>query len=445
MTVALTNAPGVNAPLAGIRVLDLSGLLPGPYATLLLADMGAEVIKVEARLGDLARQVPPMLRERSAFFLWANRNKRSLGLNLKDARGLALFMDLARHSDVVVESFRPGRVDRMGIGPAALREVNPRLVYCSISGFGQNGPDAGRSGHDATYLARSGLLGLSGAEGGPPVLPPVTIADLAAGTNAALAICAALIGRGQTGAGGVIDISLLESALAWAGPTLSAHLAGVPAERGRLGLTGRYPYYAVYGTADGGHVVLCALEPVFWRELCQVLGRDDLAGQQFAEGEARERIFATLSEVFAARSAGQWADFFRTHDLPAEVIGDLDTAMGDPQLAARGAFVAVEHPDEGPQVQVSSPLRFGGWGKLGNSEDPEAEAPREDAKGAKDRPPGSVGADVRPAPDLGADTRDILAEVLALGEGEIDALFADKVVFSTTEAARYRMVPGRID
>jgi alpha-methylacyl-CoA racemase len=415
----------IDGALAGIRVLDVSGLLPGPYASLLLADMGADVIKIEARLGDLARQVPPMQRQRSAFFLWANRNKRSLGLNLKDARGRELFMDLARESDVVLESFRPGRVDRMGIGPAALRAVNPRLVYCSISGFGQTGPDAGRSGHDATYLARSGILDLSGTEGGPPILPPVAIADMAAGTNAALAIVAGLVGRARTGEGCTIDISLLESALAWVGPSLTAHLAGVPARRGKLGFTGRYPCYNVYRTADGGYVALGVLEPVFWREFCQAIGRSDLVGQQFAEGEAREQLFEALAAAIAARSSDDWAAFFRAHDLPAEVVVDLDAALADPHLVARGAFIVVEHPEESPQVQVQSPLRFGSAGG-----DPDA--PRDSAM-------------PRPAPDLGADTRAILEDVLGLDAPAIDGLFAAKVVFSTDEAARYRMVPGRID
>jgi len=427
--------------LAGIRVLDLSGLLPGPYATLLLADMGAEVIKIEARLGDLARQVPPMQRQRSAFFLWVNRNKRSLGLNLKDARGRELLLDLARRSDVVVESFRPGRVERMGIGPAALRAANPGLVYCSISGFGQTGPDAGRSGHDATYLARSGLLGLSGTADGPPVLPPVTIADLAAGTNAALAICAALLGRGRTGKGCFIDISLLESALAWAGPTLSAHLAGVPAERGRLGLTGRYPYYNVYRAADGGYVVLGALEPIFWREFCQAIGRDDLAGQQFVEGKEREQVFEALAAVFGSRACSDWATFFRAHDLPAEVVVDLDTALDDLHLAARGAFIVVEHPEDGPQVQVRSPLRFGALDAVGAG----GAVGTGDADGSGGPADAGDRGTAQPAPDLGADTQAILAETLGLGAPEIDALFESKVVFSTTEAARYRMVPGRID
>lgn len=441
----------IDGVLAGIRVLDVSGLLPGPYASLLLADMGADVIKIEARLGDLARQVPPMQRQRSAFFLWANRNKRSLGLNLKDARGRELFMDLARQSDVVLESFRPGRVDRMGIGPAALHAVNPRLVYCSISGFGQTGPDAGRSGHDATYLARSGILDLSGTESGPPILPPVAIADMAAGTNAALAIVAGLVGRARTGEGCTIDISLLESALAWVGPSLTAHLAGVPAQRGRLGFTGRYPYYNVYGTADGGYVALGVLEPVFWREFCQAIGRDDLVGQQFAEGAAREQLFDALAAVIAERSGADWATFFHAHDLPAEVVVDLDAARNDPQLRARGAFIVVEHPEEGPQVQVQSPLRFGVAGQYSPlGDDPDGPGAPDDTgdPGSVDNPeaPRESGAPShRPAPDLGADTRAVLEDVLGLDEPAIDGLFAAKVVFSTDEAARYRMVPGRID
>lgn len=430
--------------LAGIRVLDLSPLLPGPYATLLLADLGAEVIKVEPRIGDLARQVPPLAGHRSPFFLSLNRNKRSLGVNLRQPRGRALFLDLARHADVVVESFRPGRAAQMGIGPDDLRAVNARLVYCSISGFGQTGPDARRAGHDLTYAARGGLLDISGAAGGPPSIPALPVADLAAATHAAFGICAALVARDRTGEGQVLDVSMLESLLGWMRPILAAHQVGFAAERGRLPLAGRYPFYAVYPAADGGYIALGIIEPVFWRAFCLAAGRPDWARLQFAEGEARERLATGLAELFAGRSRAEWAAFFRAHDLPAEVVVGVDAVLADPQLAARGAWLVVEHaPGEGRR-EPCGPVRLGRAGSAAG-----------DAGAAEDVETGSAGVGVegtgvvpepkpRPAPELGADSRAILRDVLGMAAPEIDVLVEAGVVFHIPDASLHRLAPDDI-
>jgi len=401
--------------LEGIRVLDVSGLVPGPYATLLLADLGAEVIKVETPLGDLARQSPPELAGHGAWFLSLNRNKQSIGLDLKKPGGRRLFLDLARRADVVVESFRPGRAERLGIGRDDLLGANPRLVYCALSGFGQTGPDSGRAGHDLTYLARSGALGLNARAGEPPVPPPVQIADLAGATNAAVGILAALVARERTGRGAVLDISMLESAMAWMGPHFAAHQAGMRAEAGEMPLAGRYPFYDVYRTADGGHVALAALEPLFWRDFCLAVEREDLVGLQFAAGAGRARLRAELEGLFAGRPSAEWAALFRARDLPAEVVAGVDAVLADGQLAARGALVSVAHPEPGGPALVlpACPVR---------------------ALPPDVRPP-------RPPPHLGADTRRVLAEVLDLGPAEIDNLFALRVVFGPAEASPRRIAP----
>jgi crotonobetainyl-CoA:carnitine CoA-transferase CaiB-like acyl-CoA transferase len=399
-------------------VLDLTGLLPGPYASLLLADLGADVIKVESRLGDLMRQAPPKATKRSAYFLSINRNKRSVGLNIKKPAGRKLFLDLARQSDVVIEGFRPGRVARLGIDADTVRAQNPRIVYCSISGFGQTGPDASRAGHDLTYLARSGVLGLTGAPDGIPVPPPVQIADLAAATTAALAICAALFDRERSGEGRVLDISMLESIVPWMSIHLGAHQAGAVAVRGAMPLSGGFPCYNVYRTSDGGHVALSALEPLFWADFCRAIDRPDLAGVQFADGAKRTELFDELGRLFGSRATSDWAALFREKDLSAEVVSDLDDVLADPQLRSRGALLILSHPEEGQLVQVASPVRESG----------------EDEALRARRP-------MRLPPDLAADTRPVLRDLLDLGDAAIDNLFASGVVFGPDDVTPQRVDP----
>jgi crotonobetainyl-CoA:carnitine CoA-transferase CaiB-like acyl-CoA transferase len=406
----------VSGLLAGVRVLDLSGLLPGPFATLMLADLGAEVIKVESRLGDLARQVPPRAAGQGAWFQAYNRNKRSLGLDLRKPAGRALFMDLVRHADVVVESFRPGRAERMGVGADACRAANPRLVYCSLSGFGQAGPDAGRSGHDITYLARTGALTLFRDSAGRPVIPPLQIADLSAGVTAALGIVAALFDRARTGEGCALDISLLDSVLPWMAGYLAAAHAGVHlGEEGATPLSGRYPFYQVYETADGGWVAVGALEPLFWSDLCAALGRPDLAPLQFGVAGERAAVTEALTAAFAARPAAEWAVLFRERNLAAEVVADLADVAADPRLAARGLLAVVPYA-EGEVLQVGSPIHAAGH---------PAPAPS-------------------PAPRLGADTRAVLAEVLGLADDAIDGLVAERTVFDAADAAPRQIAPDEI-
>jgi crotonobetainyl-CoA:carnitine CoA-transferase CaiB-like acyl-CoA transferase len=348
-------------PLNGLRVLDLSRLLPGPFATLVLADLGADVVKVEdPQGGDSLRWIPPLAGEQSGAFHALNRNKRSLALDLRRPAGAAALLRLARSADAVVESFRPGVLDRLGVGWDALRAANPRLVLCSITGYGQDGPHAQRAGHDLDYAAHAGLL----AQNGPPEWPlplGTQAADLAGGAWPAVAgVLAAIVRRGVTGEGAHVDVSMTEGALALlAMPLAMAAARGAPLARGRELLTGGAATYRTYRTRDGRFVALAALEPKFFAAFCQAVGRPELAERQLEGGGAGP--LAELEAVFAARTFEEWTAFAAAHDVCLAPVLEGDEPRQDPQLAARGAFVEVETPWEGRALPgVACPVRFRG-------------------------------------------------------------------------------------
>ena len=386
-------------PLEGVRVLDLSRLLPGPYATLVLADLGADVVKVEEpQGGDYARWMPPLAGEQSGFFHALNRNKRSLRLDLKRPEGPAVLRRLVRRFDVVVESFRPGVMEKLGVGYAALRAENPRVVLCSISGYGQDGPYRDRAGHDLDYCATAGVLAVNGPAERPLPLG-VQVADVAGGAWPAVAgILAALVRRAATGEGAQVDISMTDGALAMLAIQLGAAWArGTPLRRGRELLNGGAACYGVYRTKDGRFVALGALEPKFFLRFCQVAGRPELAERQFDGEGAGPR--AELEALFATRSRDEWARLGAEHDVCLAPVLEGDEPERDPQLGARGMFLAIDTPWEGKAVKsVRTPVRFAG-----------AEPP------------------LRPAPRLGEGGEAVLAEA-GFAEGEIEALRAAGVV-----------------
>jgi alpha-methylacyl-CoA racemase len=332
-------------PLNGIRILDLSRLLPGPYCTMLLADLGAEVIKIESPgLGDYIRVVPPFIKDSvtgeplSTAFLVLNRNKKSIALNYRNKRGKEVFLRLVRDADVVLESFRAGAAEKWGLGYEALRAINPRIVYCSLSGYGQTGPYKERAGHDLNYLALSGLLATNGVAGGPPIPPGAQIADLSGGMMAAIAILSALIGRGKTGAGQYLDVSLFEGALSWAGTMIGGAFAGgVPIERGAMQLNGGMACYNVYGTSDGQYLTLAAIEPHFWGAFCKAVGRDDLS--------ARAQELAAVSEVaaiFKTRTRDEWLALFAALDVCVEPVRGFSEVFDDPHVKHRGLIANID-------------------------------------------------------------------------------------------------------
>jgi crotonobetainyl-CoA:carnitine CoA-transferase CaiB-like acyl-CoA transferase len=366
-------------PLAGVRVLDLSRLLPGGFCTALLGDMGADVVKIEQPgRGDYMRWGDPKFGSESAASWTIDRNKRSVSLDLKHPDGVAALLDLARDAEVIVESFRPGVVDRLGVGYDAVRAVNPAIVYCSITGHGQDGPLRDAPGHDINYVGRAGLLDISGPADGLPAVPGVQVADLGTGgLFSAAGILAALLGARATGEGDHIDISMTDGALAW----LTVHLedffaSGVDPGREGMILNGRYPCYNVYACADGRHITVGAIEDQFWAALCEGVDRPDLLPTRVDPA-----AIATWREVFLARPRDEWVAELEAVACVGPV-NDFAEACDDPQSRHRGMIVDQEHPEVGATRQIGSPVRM------------------------RNHPVG-----VRtPAPRLGADTRALLAE-----------------------------------
>ncbi len=302
-------------PLAGTTVLDLTRLLPGGFCTLILADLGADVLKIEEPgRGDYLRAFPPMGKTQSALFTALNRGKRSMTLNLKSEAGRALLLDLARGADVLIEGFRPGVLARLGLDYPALQAVNPRLIVCAISGYGQQGPLRARAGHDLNYLGYAGALPQFAPRGGGlPIVPGMQIADLGGGAlTAAVGILAALLERTRSGQGRFLDIAMTDGVLHWLAAMAAQQWASgdLPAG-GRGSLSGGYACYSVYATADSRALTVAAVEPHFWANLCRMLGRDEYAALQYAPWPEQERIFADLDALFATRALDRVAGVLR--------------------------------------------------------------------------------------------------------------------------------------
>jgi alpha-methylacyl-CoA racemase len=349
----------MSGPLEGLRVLDLSRLLPGPFCSLLLADLGAEVTKVEdLGMGDYARWSPPYLEgvedsARSAFFLALNRNKRSIRIDLKSEQGRAVLLRLARDHDVLLESFRPGVLDRLGVGYERLREENRGLVYCAISGYGQDGPYRDRAGHDMNYLGLNGVLALTGERDGPPIQASAQIADVGGGAlMAAVGILAALRERERSGEGQVVDVSMFDGALSWLAGVAAGVLndpAARPPRRGEQMLSGSLLCYRPYACADGW-VTLGALEPKFWQAWCRGVGREDLIEHQFqAPGSDAHR---EVEAIFAARTRDEWAAFAAEHDCCLEPLLELEEALDSELVRAREMVVALDQPGAAAPVRL---------------------------------------------------------------------------------------------
>jgi alpha-methylacyl-CoA racemase len=387
--------------LGDVRVLDLTRLLPGGFCSLLLADLGADVVKVEdTGMGDYIRWAPPYygaeeaqaLGTRSALYLALNRGKRSIRLNLKSAGGRDAMLRLAQGSDIVLESFRPGVLDRLGCGYEALREVNPRIVYCAITGYGQTGPNTERAGHDLNYLGLNGLLGLTGEPGGRPIQSGGQIADLGGGAMmAAFGVMAALRERDRSGEGQLVDISMTDGSLAWLAMVAAQFLCdGQVPRRGEGQLTGGLLCYYPYEAADGW-VTCAALEPKFWRAFCEGVGRPDLIEAQFqAPGSDAWR---EVAGIFKARTRAEWGAFNDRHDAMIEPVLDVDEALDSELVREREMVVELEQPGVGGVQQLGIPIKLS-------------------------RTPGDA---TKPAPALGEHTEEVLGEA-GLSRDEISAL-----------------------
>jgi crotonobetainyl-CoA:carnitine CoA-transferase CaiB-like acyl-CoA transferase len=358
-------------PLEGIKVLDLSRLLPGGFCSLLLADFGADVLKVEdTGMGDYIRLSPPYIAgaddsAKSALFLSLNRNKRSIRLDLKSEGGREALLRLVREYDVVLESFRPGVLDRLGVGYERMREENPGIVYCAISGYGQTGPKREAAGHDMNYLGLVGLLGLTGERGGEPVQAAGQIADLGGGAlMAAFGIMAALRERDGgpdkpgSGEGQIVDVSMADGALSWLAMVAGAYFAdGNRPQRGELLLAGSVICYRPYECADGW-VSLGALEPKFWQAWCRGVGREDLIEKQFERPGTEAH--AEVEKIFKARSRADWEAFAREHDCCLEPVLELDEALASDLVREREMVVEIDQPGaERPVRQLGIPVKLG--------------------------------------------------------------------------------------
>jgi len=359
-----------------MRVLDLSRLLPGGFCSLLLADFGAEVLKVEdTGMGDYIRWSPPFYEgahptAASALFLSLNRNKRSIRLDLKSEGGREALLRLVGEYDVVLESFRPGVLDRLGVGYERMRQENPGIVYCAISGFGQDGPKRDASGHDTNYLGLIGLLGLTGEHRGEPIQSAGQIADLGGGAlMAAFGIMAALRERDGapaapgrqavpgSGEGQFVDVSMTDGALSWLAMVAGAYFAeGMVPRRGDLPLAGSLICYRPYECADGW-VSLGALEPKFWQAWCRGVGREELVSAQFEHPGSDAH--AKVAAIFKERTREQWEAFARAHDCCLEPVLELDEALSSELVRERGMVVEIEQPGaDRPVRQLGVPVKL---------------------------------------------------------------------------------------
>jgi crotonobetainyl-CoA:carnitine CoA-transferase CaiB-like acyl-CoA transferase len=351
----------MNRPLASLKVLDFSTLLPGPFATMVLADLGAEVVRVEApdRL-DWVRLLPPFDGDVSAWHALLNRNKRSLAIDLKQPGADAVIHRLVQRFDIVVEQFRPGVMDRLGIGYAALSAANPRLIYCAITGYGQTGPYRDRAGHDINYLALAGVLSHSGRQASGPAGLGVQIADVGGGSFGAITgILAAVIQRQLTGLGQLVDISMADMALAWNSLAASEWLVGGDLRDYESGpLDGGSPYDC-YRTQDGRYLSVGSLEPKFWQAFCEAIGRPELASASIvtkSQAEAKSQV----AEAIAQKTLAEWQAVFEPLDACVEPVLTVAEALEHPQVAARGMVVEVPKLNGAAQRQVASPFRLSG-------------------------------------------------------------------------------------
>lgn len=394
------------SPLDGTTVVDLTRVLSGPYCTMLLADMGARVIKIEhpGKGDDTRAWGPPFIEGESAYFLSVNRNKQSLSLDFKRAEGRALLDGLLAQADVLVENFRPGTLERMGLGYAQLAEQYPRLIYASVSGFGQSGPARERPGYDAVVQAESGLMSITGAADGPPFRLGVAITDIVAGMFAAQGILLALLARERSGRGQLVDIGMLDGATA-----LLTYQAGIYFATGRSPerLGNRHPTIMPYETFQGsdGEFVVAVGNDELWVAFCHAIERPELAADPgFATNRQRVSRSDELRPILAAqlrtRPAAQWMEALSQAGVPCGLVRDLDAALTDPQVAARQMVQTITHPIAGPIQALGLPV------KLSDT-------------------PGRIRL---PPPTLGQHTNEVLAGDLGLDAAAIARLRAEGVV-----------------
>ncbi len=348
-------------PLTSLKILDFTTLVPGPFATMVLADLGADVVRVEApQRADMIRELPPFDGETSAWHAVLNRSKRSLALDLKQTASVSIVKRLIETYDIVIEAFRPGVMDRLGVGYNALRSVNPGLIYCSITGYGQTGPYQDRAGHEINYLALSGAMSMAGRRETGPAALGVHAADIGGGAFGGLiGLLAAVIHRQQTGEGQAVDISMLDVMISWNSLNIAEFIVGgkVPQREGsRFNGGGIYDYYR---TKDGRYLAVGALEPKFWEGFCRAIEREDLipAGEEVTP-ETQHALKIEIQAVLASRNLAEWAALFDRLDVCTEPVLTIPEVLEHPHANERALLTKVPAPGSGGQLQIGSPIKF---------------------------------------------------------------------------------------
>jgi crotonobetainyl-CoA:carnitine CoA-transferase CaiB-like acyl-CoA transferase len=356
----------IDKPLHGLRILDLTRLLPGPAASMHLADMGAEVIKIEEPgIGDYARGIGPVRNEVSLFFLAVNRGKQFVRLDLKDAAQRERFLEMVEQADAVMESFRPGVMDKLGLGWDILKQRNPRLVMCSISGYGQTGPLAYQAGHDINYIGYAGMLEQNAGPDGVPALPNLQIGDLLGGAQCAVqGMLAALLGARISGRGRYVDVAMTDGVFAHnIMPLTAVNHTGQTAAPGRDLLTGGVPCYNLYRTSDQRFMAVGALELKFWQACCDVIGRPDLKDRHWSKGQEisgtdADTVKRELDRLFAQESQAYWTDKFAAADCCVSPVLRMDEALQHPHFQSRRMAAKIAHPTEGVLWQIAPSVKF---------------------------------------------------------------------------------------
>ena len=355
--------------LEGIKILDLTWQGPGPLGTMILGDLGAEVIRIGAPPAAGARQSGGELGEREIAYQAVHRNKKSILLNLRLEEGRHVFHQLAEKADVILEGFRPGVTKRLGIDYPAITKINPTIIYCSITGYGQDGPYHNLPGHDINYISIAGALNLIGEADRQPIVPLNLVADYGAGAkDAAIGILTALVSRGKTGKGQYIDISLTDSTLSLLTEVVLTPYfqSGVMPKRGETQLSSAYPYYNVYKTKDGKFITIGCLEPWLWENLCREIGKEDFIPFHWEpehflykpEGEKWQEISSYLKQLFLTKTRDEWFELLSQKDVPIGKVYSLDEAFTDPQVLHRKMVIEVEHPTEGKIKQVGIAIKL---------------------------------------------------------------------------------------
>ncbi len=388
-------------PLEGIRILDLSRLLPGPLCTQLLADLGAEVIKIEDHAGgDYSRWFPPKQKVHSVHFLTVNRNKKSIRLDLRAEKGKEIFKQLCKTADVVLETFRPGAMDRLGLGYEDIKKVNPEIIYCSLTGFGQDSPYKNVPGHDINYISVTGIQSTTGSKEGKPIIPGIPIADTAGTFNATIALLAALYGKKSNGNGQYIDIALTDSAILFQALSMGAFgFSGENPQMSNETLASKYAYYDVYEAKDGKYLAFGNVEEKFWSEFLKAIDREDLMKDMHAEEPRQSEVKAEITAVVKTKTVSEWMDLLKDYDVCITPVNNYAEALQDPHVKSRGLWFYGDDPVEGKVMQMSYPAKF------------------------SDYKPGWR----TPPPKLGENTEEIIKE-LGYNDEQIKELLGNKVI-----------------